>query len=250
MIVRMSKIGIIGPKGQLQDTLSILRELGIFQIEPASFGFVEKGLEESIHAFYPDKRTVIERQFVEELLIKIDELGALLPKVILRKSYIEPGAVIDVIAGTVERRLAIARELKERLSELERERSELVRHLIFLNTLASLVGSAEAAPDLDFIGLTIRDPGMTESLREGLLNITGGRFELMTRSAEDGSLVGLITVEKEVSGKVKDTLSARLVPEFNFPPAFSGLTFPEKVAHASRRMNEISAEMERINSYM
>jgi V/A-type H+-transporting ATPase subunit I len=49
---------------------------------------------------------------------------------------------------------------------------------------------------------------------------------------------------------VKDTLSARLVPEFNFPPAFSGLTFPEKVAHANRRMNEISAEMERINSDM
>ncbi len=43
MIVRMSKVEIVGAKGLLQDVLSLLRELGIFQIEPATVGFIEEG---------------------------------------------------------------------------------------------------------------------------------------------------------------------------------------------------------------
>lgn len=250
MIVRMSKVEIIGPKALLQDTVGLVREQGIFQIEPAAVGFVEKGLQESIRTFYPEERTALERLFLEEFLLKINELISLLPKVEVRTSYIEPRSVIDTIAKTVDRHVSHSRDLRSRLDGLHKEQTELGHFMIFLNALSSLVGSAKETPDLDFIGLTIREPGMVEHLRDAISRITDWKFELMTRAAEDGTLVGLITVEKGISERVKKALSEELVPELTFPASFGGLTFPEKVTFVKKRMEEVSLEVRRIHSEM
>jgi V/A-type H+-transporting ATPase subunit I len=55
MIVKMSKVEIVGPKDLLQDVLSLLRDMGIFQIEPATVGFIEKGQEEYIRSLSLDE---------------------------------------------------------------------------------------------------------------------------------------------------------------------------------------------------
>jgi V/A-type H+-transporting ATPase subunit I len=246
MIVRMSKVEIVGPKALLQGTLLCVRDLGIFQIEPAAVGFIEQGLEESIRTFYPDERTALERLFLQELLLKIDELISLLPKGVVRTSYIEPRSVIDAVAKTIDRHILHARDLLNRMDALQKEQSELGHYMIFLTALASLVGSAKETPDLDFIGLTIREPGMVDRLRDAISRITDWKFELMTSGDDNGTLVGLITVEKGISEKVKKSLSDQQVPEMSFPASFSGLTFPEKVAFVKKRTEEVSSEIRRI----
>lgn len=217
MIVRMSKVEIVGPKALLQDTVALVRELGIFQIEPAAVGFIEKGLQESIRTFYPDERTALERLFLQELLLKINEFISLLPKGEVRNSYIEPRSVIDAVAKTIDRHISHARDLHARMDALQKEQAELGHYMIFLNALSSLVGSAEETPDLDFIGLTIRESGMVDRLRDAISRITDWKFGLMTRTADDGTLVGLITVEKGISEKVKKSLSDERIPELSFP---------------------------------
>jgi len=250
MIVKMSKVEIVGPKGLLQDSLGLVRELGIFQVEPAAVGVVEKGLEKNIRTFFPDKRTALEKLFLGEFLLKIDELISLLPKVQVRTSYIEPRSVIDAIAKAADRHILQSRDYRSRLDALQREQIELGHYMTFLNALASLVGTAKETPDLDFIGLTIREPGMVARLREAISLITDWKFELTTRTAEDGTLVGLITVEKDISDKVKKSLSDERIPEMSFPASFSGLSFPEKVTHVGKRIEEVSAEIRRITAEM
>ncbi len=242
MIVRMVKVELIGAKDLLQDVLSLLRELGIFQIEPATVGFIEKGCEEHVRSFSPDEKTVFERVFYENLRARILELLSYLPKLELRKSYIEPFTVIDTIAKTVERHVLIAKELSEKRGRLGKERAELENYMIFLRSLSSLMESAKEAPDLDFIGLTIREPDMLGRLREAISRITDWKFELTTETASDGTLVGLITVEKVASDMVKRTLSDERVPELIFPASFSGLTFPEKIAYVEKRVSETGRE--------
>lgn len=243
MIVRMSKVEIVGAKELLQDVLSQLREMGIFQIEPATIGFIEEGQEHDIRSFMPDEKVLGERLFLETLREKIDKLFSYLPKQRVRKSYIEPRSIIDTIARTIERHTVNAGELFEKRDALRKERSELDRYAIFLSALASLVKSTHETPDLDFIGMTIREPEMVDHLREALSRITDWRFELITDTAEDGSLVGLITVEKDLSEKVKKSLSDEHVPELIFPAAFSSLSFPEKVSYVKTRIAEVSAEL-------
>jgi len=247
MIVRMSKVEIVGAKGLLQDCLALLREMGIFQIEPTTIGFIEEGREHDIRSFLPDEAIMEERLFLDNLRQKIDELLSFLPKRAVRNSYIEPRSILDTIAKTIGRHSANARELFEKREALQKERIELDRYAIFLKALSSLVESTQETPDLDFIGLTIREPEMVEHLREAISRITDWKFELATDTAEDGTLVGLITVEKELSDKVKKSLSDEQVPELIFPPSFSGLALPDKVAYVKMRLADVSREMEWID---
>ena len=235
MIVRMSKVEMVGAKGLLQDVLALLREMSIFQIEPAAVGFIEEGREEDIRSFMPDEKAMFERLFLENLRQKIAELFSFLPKKPVRTSYLEPLSIIDTISKTIERHSAAAKELFEKRDALRKEKKELDQYAVFLGALASLVDSTKETPDLDFIGLTIREPDMVERLREAISRITDWKFELLTETAEDGTLVGLITVEKELSEKVKKSLSDEHVPELIFPAAFNALSFSEKGANVRKR---------------
>jgi V/A-type H+-transporting ATPase subunit I len=240
MIVRMSKVEIVGAKDLLQNMLALLRELGIFQIEPAALGFIEEGRQEDIRSFIPDEKAMLERLFLENLRQKIADLFSFLPKKPVRTSYLEPRSIIDTIAKTIERHIAAAKELFEKRDGLRQEKKDLDQYAVFLGALASLVDSAKETPDIDFIGLTIREPDMVEHLREAISRITDWKFELLTETAEDGTLVGLITVEKDLAEKVKKSLSDEHVPELIFPAAFSDLSFSEKGAYVRKRSAEVS----------
>ena len=65
MIVRMSKLEIVGPRKLLADVLSLLQEAGVLQIEPDSVGFVEKKDEILVESFLPDTTTLSEQFFLE-----------------------------------------------------------------------------------------------------------------------------------------------------------------------------------------
>ncbi len=248
MIVRMAKVEIVGAKGLLQDVLVCLRELGVFQIEPATIGFLEEGHEEDVRAFMLDEKTMFERVFLEGLRAKVVELLSFLPALPVRSSYLDPRPVIDTMPAIVERHTATVKERNERKEELTRELSELERYALFLGTLAPLVESVKETPDLDFIGLTIREPDMVTRLKEALSRITNWKYELVTQTANDGTLVGLITVERDLADRVKKTLSDEQVPELTFPPSYSNLTFSEKVAYVKRKIAEASTELRGIDA--
>jgi vacuolar-type H+-ATPase subunit I/STV1 len=92
MIVRMSKIRMVGPKALLQRVLSLLRESGIFQIEPSAIGFLEKGGEEYVRSFLLDEKDLSERIFLDGLRLKLEELFSYLPNVPSLESMIEIAA--------------------------------------------------------------------------------------------------------------------------------------------------------------
>lgn len=247
MIVRMSKVEIAGPKGLLQDVLSMLQESGIFQIEPTSLGFVEKVEERYIRPFLPDDRSLSERLFLEDLKVKIGELFSYLPHVSVRKSYIEPRSIIDTVAENLKRHLSACRGLSQRKETLQKEADEIGRYKIFLDAVESILKGIEKAPDIDFIGLTIKDASAVEDLKTLLSRLLEGRFELMTATASDGSLAGLIITEKGLSEKIRRLLSDERIPEFTFPSYLGSLSFPEKVVFLKERIAGLNSEIKALN---
>lgn len=243
MIVRMSKIEIVGPKGLLEDVLSLLKTLGIFQIEPATLGFIEKGCEEHVRSFLPEERALSEMIFFEDLRARIGELLLYLPAVEVRTSYIEPLPIIETVSRTIQKHISICKDLYQQRENLTKEVNELSRYTIFLSTLSTLIESAKETPDLDFVGLTIKEPAMVGRLRDLLSRLTDFRFELLTETAEDGTLVGLIAIEKDFSEKVKRSLTDERIPELSFPQSISNLTFSEKCAFVRKRVLDLNAEI-------
>jgi V/A-type H+-transporting ATPase subunit I len=243
MIVRMSKIEVVGPKGLLEEALGLLKELGIFQIEPATVGFIEKGCEEHITSFLPDERSLSEVLFLEDLSTKIGELFSCLPAAEIRRSYIEPLPIIDTISKTIEKHAAACRELYQKREGLQKEVAELKRYTFFLSALSSLLGNVRETPHLDFIGLTIKEANMIGRLRELISRLTDYRFELFTDTEEDGTIVGLITIEKGISEKIKKSLSDEHIPELRFPAAIEALTFPEKLEYVEKRVKVLNSEV-------
>ena len=77
---------------------------------------------------------------------------------------------------------------------------------------------------------------MVVRLKEALSRITNWKYELVTEPADDGTLVGLITVERDLADRVKKTLSDEQVPELTFPTSFNNLTFSEKVTSGRARL--------------
>lgn len=239
MIVRMSKVEIVGPKQLLQNVLSLVRTMGLFQIDPSTIGFVGKGEEAELRSFSLDETTLFERIFLEDLRDKIDKLFSYLPKVSVRKSYLDPRPVIGTIAYTVEKHLAYCKELKEKQEIYEQELAELKQYSGFLDTMESLFRDAQTDPDTDVIGLTIKDPGAVDQVRSLLAKLTGDKFKLFTIPTGEGTLGGLITVEKTVSEKVSRALSSERIPEMSFPESFDFLSLAGKMDYLKKKTSEI-----------
>lgn len=249
MIVKMSKIEIAGPKEMLQEVLYLLRDMGIFQIEPvAAAGLHEKVGDAKIRPFSLDERTAFERLFLNDLRDRIDELFSYLPPIPVRTSHIEPRAVIHIVSKTIPMHITTAKDMHDRRKALEEERTGLAGYESFLAAAASLFKVEHEAPDLEFIGITIKDPDFVVHLREAIARITDWKFELLTKPAEDGTLVGLIAVEKEASVGVKQALVSERVPELILPPSFGGLTFQEKLASLKKRISDIDDDIRKIDA--
>lgn len=247
MIVRMSKVEIAGPKDLLEETIAILQEMGVLQIEPAKVGFIKDKDEAYIDSFLADEKTLTERLFLEDLRDRIDELFSCFPPVHIRDSYIEPHSIIETINRTVQEHLSTCRGLTKKKNASQRELDELNRYGVFLTSIESLLKDVKEQTGLDFIGLTLKNMQAAEYLRRLFSRMTGDRYELLTTTASDGTIIGLITAEKDMLDKVRRVLSDEDIPELSFPSSFGGLTFIEKTSYLRRRLSELSSDIDSIN---
>ncbi len=250
MIVKMSKIEIVGPKPLLQRVLSVLHETGLIHIEPSIIGFIEKKDEELIESFLPDKDSLSERLFLEDLKIKTEELFSCLPRLPVKDSYIQPQAIIDTINETIKRHLTFCRQLKERKERLQEEMSEFSRYVIFLEAIEPLLEEIKQTPDIEYIGLTFQSADIIKRLRRVLMQQTGERFELLTTTATDGSIVGIIAIDKRMSDVMKRLLGEENIPEMKFPSSIESLSFADKMVFIRNRIVDISNEIDMVNMQM
>ncbi|MGE5894158.1 MAG: V-type ATP synthase subunit I [bacterium] len=246
----MSKVEIVGEKNLLRDVLSLLQEMGVFQLEPPGEEAAGEELKEFMRPLPADEKTAFERLFLEDLRKKIDEFFSHLPKLPVRKSYIEPRSIIGTISYTIEKHLAACRQLKKRRAEAKIKITELGRYIGFLDTIESLFKDSPVPPDFDVIGLTLKDQTAVERLKKVLSLLTDDKFKLLTVPAGDGTLTGLITVDKNVTEAVSRALTEEQVPEMSFPPSFSSLSLSGKIAYLEDKTSGLLSEIEGITTEM
>ncbi|TLM65851.1 MAG: ATPase [Deltaproteobacteria bacterium] len=230
MIIRMAKVELVGPKDDLMGVLDLLRERGTFQPDPLLFG-----REASVEADLP--RTLVlgpeemhERVFFVELRARVAELLALLPDVPEPQAALQPLPVVDVLHELVDRHLALARSQAEELRGLREEVAALAGALNFWTALAPLWEELPPESNLELFGVTIRDPQQRTVLEEVLREHLGGRCQLSSTLAEDGTLVGLIACERAMAAPLRAALTSERVPELPLPAAVAGLPLAQRIS--------------------
>lgn len=243
MIVKMSKVEIAGLKELLEDTLDLLRDMGLFQIETETVGFIEKAEEEYIETFSLDQKGLSKKLLLEDLRLKIEELFSYLPDIPTRKSYIEPEDVVETLRRLVSGHIKYCEGLKNKKELLQKEASELSRYKIFMEAIEPVISALEKTEEIDFTGLTIKDPESIPNIRRLLFRLTEGRYELFTNRASDGSIAGVIVTERTFSETLRKALSEERIPEISFPTDLERLPFSERLKVINERIEQISKEM-------
>ncbi|WP_298035757.1 V-type ATPase 116kDa subunit family protein [uncultured Desulfuromonas sp.] len=243
MIVRMSKVEIVGPKGRLMETLTLLRERGVFQIEPEIEELAEGGYWGRVRALAPDEKALSERLFFQDLRDRIEELLSYLPKVDVRRGYLEPLSVIDIFPPLVEKHLAACRERHLAKESRLKELAEFGGYSDLLGALEPLLEGVDRETGLELVGVTIRAPELVGRLRELAEQITEGRFQMETARSENGTVVGLIATEKGFADTIRSALQAEQVPEMTFPAGFAELPFAQKAAALRAQFAEVAEQV-------
>jgi V/A-type H+-transporting ATPase subunit I len=241
MIARMSKVEVIGPRDRLLKILETIRASETLQIDPAIQERLESGAESRLKPLALDGRTLAERLFYEDLDLKIARLLSLLPEVETKEPVVEPPRAISAVAGLAGERIAVCEEKTRRRDALRSEMNELNRYAVFLTTVESLVPKGAEEAGRDIVAVEVRDPAALERLIRAAGRLALGA-EVRTARSDDGTYIGLLTPEKQLSETLKETLRDDLIPEVSLPSYLEGLSLPEKIRTVRKRYDEHAAE--------
>lgn len=248
MIARMSHVEIIGPKGLLSDFLALIHETGVLEIEQRG---AEATREDVLRAARPSlldekEKALYERLFLQDLRSKVDSLLSALPSLPVRESYLRPEAILSTIAHTVDKHLNACRELDARKAALQAELAELKRYAVFLYGIDALFRESRTPVGDEVIGLTLKDADAAERVKAIVAKLTQDRYRFFTVPSDDGTLTGLITVERAIADEVSQALSKERVPEHALPPPFADLPLSGKLDYLESKAARIRDDMDAV----
>ena len=85
-------------------------------------------------------------------------------------------------------------------------------------------------------------------MRSLLAKMTEGKFKLFTVPAGDGTLAGMITIEKSIAESVSNALTRKHVPEVSFPKDFDALSLFGKIGYLETRLLTLCWDIEGIDN--
>ena len=246
MIIKMSKMEVLGPRGLLLPVLELIRRTGVLQIDPGLKDSMEEVADTALRPQTLDGRALAERLYLEDLKLKIDRLLSLLPEVATRTSYLSPSRALNSIANLVSKHTEACDARSRRREALYGELRELRRYALFLSTVDSLTPHEAGARGLDVIAVEVQDPDALEQLTKVAGSVLLGS-EVSTARTEDGSYIGLLTTEKELAAQLKDRLRDNHIPEISLPDYLQDLPLAEKIDAVETRREELKAELQALD---
>ena len=238
MIVRMSKIMVMGPLELLMDTLSLVNQLGIMQVDAdAPIGEEYDGV-----AFIPqllDKESVLQYQLYENLRKKIDELLFYLELPKLISNGKNPPALIQQLLLLLPIHLAKTRKRKEAIDELVQQVAEYEKYKVFVDTIAGIKDGGMRG-DVRYIGLKIqKNQEYVTNLQNFLEQEYQGKvtFELVSQD-DSATGIGIVISGADEGDEVRRGLEARGVILFNAPENIGALPFSQQLTSIEIKITE------------
>lgn len=259
MIVKMTKIRIMGPKGLLPMVTDLLHGLGTVQIESREPD-VRKIDEILLRRLSIEVPTLRNKEALETLLEKVKKVLLLLPEPAEALLHSESGAPppfgemlsrdtgpkVESLVDRVERLVGRKKVYVDELSILDRYEK-------ILQALSPLISQVQESRDLDYLGIAIRmkEKEVIPLLEQAMARITQNQYEVFYATVDAEVLAALLVFPKEQYGAVKSLLWEENIGELRLPTSITNKPLGEAfriILHKHRelplRIRAVDRELE------
>ncbi len=238
MIVKMSKIRIVGPKECADDVLNVIQQLECMQIQR-----FEEEIESPEKRYHVTEREITEKMYLEEFKQDINELLSFLPEVEVRKSYINPVNVLDFLKNLVGKHTEYCKNINEEINNLKQNLSSLEKHKSFLTAFEDIATKDYRLLSSDAVGLILKDRKYLDTLNALVAEITYNAYEVFTRILDDKSVAVIYVFDGKFTDDVRKKLSMENVKEYQFPKELESKSFFQKLAYLSDKIKNMETEI-------
>jgi len=254
MQVKMARLQIVGLKTQLVPTVHTLHRLGCVQIDDVSE--VE---EISARPLRLDRDMVRVQEELAYLVARIeglwstlganqDRLGTLpiehdTSETRIADCVSQARTGLDVLGPRVQ-------ALVSRREALEAEQASLPRYEATLRKLLPIVPSSARDPANTSIGVLVSRAhlGVLDTIAERVLNLTGGRAEIVAEDVDTVTRAMLIVIPREFATEIETLLGREDISRLRLPGGFENQPPDAAVAALSHRLAVIPQELSQIKT--
>ena len=254
MIEPIAKIEIVGLLKELDDTLELVQNIGLVQIE--DIPTIEEGKYSYIHRIHLDEKKA-------HLLERFEELSSIIKEILDILSDVEE----EEIPLDLETRKGLQKlnpeELLEHISQISREFRRLARQKKNLQTdlestrqyetliqiFLPLLEKAGALEEMEQIGIILKrgESAILPIIKNQIESRTGHKTIFLHQRMPDGRVGLFIAIEPADLATVRNLLSTEGVGEYHIPREFRKKNLDESIETIRKRIEEIPQELESIN---
>lgn len=243
MIVKMSKIRILGPRERLPEVLQVLQDTGVLHLSPPRPTPPLLSIE-----LTPSQQRL--RRNLRRALADLDAIGATLPLPPVPSLDVEPPTIADLarwarLAGRVRR---MTDRLAGRGAVLEEERALLLKYRQLFAALESLLPTQSSQQHGRVYHVMLR-PGQESGarvLRQELTTFLGDEFELRERRLAGGEIAVLLVVPATAAERTERLLAAGRVQDVPLPGPYRGKPLAEAIPGMTARLRSIPRDLAQI----
>jgi V/A-type H+-transporting ATPase subunit I len=238
MLVKMTKIEIVGPQRHFSATVDILYSLGILHLEGISESTSHQNL--AVNDVPLSSKELESRRALQELYSRINGLLLILPGAGIDRSRPEEheGGDPKALLPDLDDLEKTIRSLSDRKVSLEEKISVVSRDQRVMEVFAPLVANIKGTRNFEMTGLTIHreQRQVIPLLKAELLRLTKGEFELFSQDLDKETTVVLILYRKEFADGVNNLLFQKQISEIALPSDLRDRPFHEALVtlHALR----------------
>lgn len=259
MLVKMSKVEIIGPKKYFFDTVSLLHRLGTVHIEDVARGTGKE--EANVKPVQADAENSEQVAKFHNLATRIDSIietlsgEATTPSVEEReKAYAEVWKEdIEQLAKDVNEIIAEVetktRNLADTKVELQIEDSLLAKYEPVVEKIQPLTKHICTTEGFESVALLIdrKYKAGLDELKEELEKITKNQCEVVTQDIDENTAAAIVVFNKIYSKQVHEFLAFENVNQVRLPDEMAGRPFDVVYEQIKKRRKDIPTELGNIN---
>ncbi len=249
MILKMSRLRILGPRELLPDVLVALQDVGSLQLDPtvASRSYLDASAPTAAH--------VREAHFLRAAIDDIEAVLGMLPSLPGNRS---PGPASPE-RRDIARWARLARRMRRSVNALagqsaalREERDYLLKYRDIFTVFQSLFERETRLPGAPEHCLVLRDAKETTvaQLRDALGSLAGPGFELRTQELAGGELALLLRFREASPPGLEKIFADAGVQEVTVPPGYPEPSLAQAIPRMMQRLREIGPQLDRLNGEM